>query len=101
MDEKVERPKSERRKRHERKQVVSKEDQIRNSKMPEWQKREALIAIGVLKSPPEPVGKVSFKVYAKVKKIHPDMHRAMLAYPSVKGVDLATLKEWDEKLKGF
>lgn len=81
--------------------MMTKEESIRASKMPESQKIEALMAIGAIEKPANPVGRVSFKVYAKVKNIDPKYHRAMLAYPSVQGVELATLEEWAQKLKGF
>ena len=99
--EELERPRSERRKKSER-ESMSKKDQILASKMPEYQKREALIAIGEIKEDPqESANKVTFKVYAKVEKVNPRLHSAMLAYPSAKGVELATLKEWNEIFKGF
>jgi hypothetical protein len=101
MEESPEGQRSERRRRVE-KPSMSKKKKILFSKMPEYQKREALIAIGEIKEDPKEMdGKVSFRVYAKAKKVNLRFHSAMLAFPSAKDVELATFKEWDEIFKRF
>jgi hypothetical protein len=80
----------------------SKADAIRASKMPDWQKEQYLKDIGETKS--EEVfdpKKVSFPVYATVRKVPVDKRKAMLVYPKAVGVKAATLEEWDEIYKQF
>ena len=103
MEEKSDRSKSERRKKDDVKsKSVSKADAIRSSKMPEWQKREALISIGAIDAPKDSLkGKVSFRVYVKVREVHERYHRAMLAYPKASGVSVASIQEWEKIFKGF
>lgn len=80
--------------------MTKKAQAIAESKMPEAQKIACLKEIGAI--PEETLeGKVSFGVYAKVKKVEVSRHLAMKAYPKAKQVRLATLEEWDEIFKEF
>jgi hypothetical protein len=53
-------------------------------------------------APPKPNGdQISFSVYARMKRIHSSLHKAMLAFPSARGKQKATLAEWDDFFKNF
>jgi hypothetical protein len=80
--------------------MKTKADTIRDSAMPEFQKLAYLRDIGEIKEPFDP-NKVSFEVYASIRKIDHDRCKAMLVYPKAVGVHTATLKEWDEIFKNF
>lgn len=71
---------------------------IEASDLPDSQKKEYLksLGIGVVKE-----SGVTFSVYAKVRKIEPSRHSAMLAFPKAKGIRLASLEKWDEIFKEF
>ena len=73
---------------------------INESQMPEEQKIALLKEIGAIKEESTD-GKIPFIIYAKVKKIGTDRHKAMLAYPEATGVSLASIEEWDEIFKNF
>lgn len=85
----------------EKKVVKSKADTIRESKLPDHQKEKYLRDIGEIKSDEHDPSKVSFEVYAAVRKIKPGRHKAMLVYPDAKGKKHATLTEWDQIFKNF
>lgn len=73
---------------------------IENSKMPLQQKMALKRELGVLK-PESDEGKVSFLVWAKLRKIPASRHKAMLACPCVGGIKKATFDEWDKLFKNF
>ena len=73
---------------------------INESKMPESQKMDLLKEIGAIQEQDDE-GKVPFAVYAKVKAIGKDLHKAMLVYPKAAGVEKATIAEWSEIFKNF
>jgi len=79
--------------------LSAKAEIIRNSKMPEWQKEEYLKKLGFVKEKKEKL--VPFGVYAKIKKIPPHLHRAILIQPKAKGLKLASMEQWDEVYKSF
>jgi|GEM_PF-5792902 len=85
----------------EEKVVKSKADVIRASSLPEHQKDKYLRDIGEIKGEEHDPSKVSFEVYAAVRKIKPGRHKAMLVYPGAKGKKQATLTEWDQIFKNF
>ena len=72
---------------------------ILKSKMPEDQKK-AYIA-DLCPKEKEKVNRVSFSVYAKIRKIKKNLAGGMLAFPKAVGVKFASLKEWDEIFKDF
>lgn len=47
------------------------------------------------------VNRVSFAVYAKIRKIKKSLLDGMVAFPKAQGVALASLEEWDEIYKSF
>jgi len=69
---------------------------IGESKMPEAQKTALLKEIGALSEDSE--GKVSFIIFAKVKKIEDSIHKAMMAYTKIQS---ATIAEWEQIFKKF
>jgi hypothetical protein len=71
---------------------------IKSSKMPDSQKQAYISELEGEKV--EKKG-VPYAVYAKVKGIPSDMQKAMLAFPKAKGIEVATLKQWDEIFKDF
>lgn len=73
---------------------------VNESAMPEAQKIALLKKIGAIKEDSTD-GKVPFIIYAKIKKISVDQHKAMLAYPKAKGVSLAPINQWEEIFKEF
>ena len=78
----------------------SKADVIRESGLTPAQKDKYLRDIGEIKDEFDPK-KVSFDVYATVRKIPPGRNKAMTLYPNAVGVKSATLTEWDEIFKNF
>jgi len=79
-------------------EVRDKRQEILDSKMPEWQKQEYIEQLFGKK---KEVKGVPFSVYARLKKVPEQLHKAMLVFPSVKGVETATLEEWDRIFKNF
>ena len=73
---------------------------IKESKMPEKQKQDYLLSLGVVEAPSDE-GKMPFTVFAKVKGIELSKHKAMLAFPKARGKQAATLGEWEEIFKDF
>lgn len=72
---------------------------IEASNMPEAQKVEY---IAKLKGDAvEAADKVTFAVWANVRKIKESLRPGMLAFPKAKGVLRASMHEWDEIYKGF
>jgi hypothetical protein len=80
--------------------TVSKAEAIMASSMPESQKKEYLKQIGAVAEPSD-AGKVPFHIFAKVKKVPPSRHKAMLVYPKARGISLATIEEWEQIFKSF
>jgi hypothetical protein len=78
----------------------SKADIIRASALSPAQKDKYLRDIGEIKDEFDP-SKVSFEVYATVRKVPRGRHYAMKAYPSAKTVKTASLTEWDQIFKNF
>lgn len=78
----------------------SKADIIRESALSPAQKDQYLRDIGEIKDEFDPK-KVSFEVYASVRKISKTRHKAMLVYPPAKAVKAASLTEWDQIFKNF
>lgn len=78
--------------------LEKKKKQILDSKIPESQKIEYIARLEGTKK--EKVG-VPFVVYAKLRGIKQDLQRAMLAFPKCQGIEVATLKQWDEIFKDF
>jgi hypothetical protein len=72
---------------------------IKESKMPEEQKKAMLKELGVLCEAKKEG--VPFSVFAKIKKIPKTMHKAMQLYPKAKNVSLASLQEWESIFKDF
>jgi len=72
---------------------------IQDSKMPESQKNAYLKEMGVVVEAVQEG--VPFSVFAKIKNIPGTMHKAMMVYPKVKGVRLASVQKWEELLKDF
>lgn len=79
--------------------VKKKIEEILASRLPEKQKEEYIERLTAKKV--ENVNRVPFAVYAKIKKIKPNLISGMVAYPKANGVVLASLEEWDEIYKNF
>jgi hypothetical protein len=90
-------------KKAEKKQEASwldkKIEAIKKSAMPEEQKQALLVEIGAVKDVPQEG--IPFHVYAKIKGIPEEKHKAHLAFPKAKDVRLASPVQWDEIFKGF
>ena len=71
---------------------------INDSKMPEAQKHALLKEIGAL---PDKDGGITFAVYAKIKGISKERHKAMMSFPKAVGVEKASVEEWNEIFKNF
>ena len=72
---------------------------IDDSKMPQWQKdhyKATLTGGEVVET-----GKISFTVYANMKKIPEHLREGMKHYPPAKDKGSATLAEWEEIFKSF
>lgn len=87
-------------KEKKRKKVMerNKAQEILDSNMPKWKKDEYLEQLGKVK---QKKSGIPFPVYAKIKKIPQHLHKAMLVFPKAKGVELASLEEWDQIFKNF
>ena len=78
--------------------IDKKKRAIMSSKMPQWQKDEYLAK---LRGRPASEKRVAFNVYARVKNLKDGFKAPMLAYPAAKGVESATVQEWDKLFKDF
>jgi hypothetical protein len=78
----------------------SKADVIRESALTPAQKDKYLRDIGEIKDEFDP-SKVSFEVYATVRKVPRGRHHAMKVFPPAKAVSAASLTEWDQIFKNF
>ena len=108
MDESDNRVKMERKKRFpraekkvEKSTPLGKKERILSSKMPEWHKKQYLKELGYFDSGSEEKGKVSFKVYTRLRNIGDNFHGAMLAFPPAKNKELETPGKWDQIFKKF
>jgi len=72
---------------------------ILESKMPEKDKKDYLVRLGVIEK--EKQSGVPFKIWAKVRKIPKHLHEAMMVHPKAKGLRVAELKQWDDIFKDF
>lgn len=77
----------------------SKADVVRESKLPEWQKRELLAQLEKESLPKE--DKISFDVYCIIMKVSPEMKMGMAAYPLARDMKLASLSKWNDIFKNF
>jgi len=77
--------------------------QILESNMSEDEKEKYLRRLGLkADSGEKQEGKlIPFPIYAKIRKIKPELHKAMQVYPKAKGLKGASLAEWDEIFKSF
>ena len=81
--------------------VKAKAEQIKKSNMSESEKKRYLIQLGIEEDGAKVEKAVPFSIYATVKKIPQGLRGAMQVYPAAKGVEKASLKQWDEIYKDF
>ncbi len=77
--------------------IDEKIEDIKNSKMPEWQKEKYIQSL----LPKEEEKGIPFHIYAKLKGIKPTAVAAMKVYPKATGIRLATMERWDKLFEGF
>ncbi len=77
--------------------IDEKIEDIKNSKMPEWQKEKYIQSL----LPKEEEKGIPFHIYAKLKGIKPTAAAAMKVYPKAVGIRLATMERWDKLFIGF
>ena len=79
----------------------SKAKEVMDSKMSDSEKKRYLIHLGVENEGELAEKVVSFGVYAVIKKIPAHLQSAMKAYPKAKGIETASVKQWEEIFKSF
>ena len=63
-------------------------------------KKEIETVKPVESSSPE-ADKISFSVYARMRRLDSSLHKAMMLFPPAVGKEVASLIEWDEIFKNF